>query len=119
MIMRRPTYVRFREPLEVLDPVRNGAEMTGVVAYDQALARKANPGEAPVPLEHLYSQQPAYRRTVENQLRRYKRSDHLLLWMAMGKEITEGFGEVHLSLPPADPAWPDVFVKRFPVAQVK
>ena len=46
---------RFQEPLEVLVVVRDGAEVTGVVAYEQAFARKANPGPDPIPLENLYS----------------------------------------------------------------
>ena len=33
--------------------------------------------------------------------------------------MAHGFGEVLLSLPPPDPDRPDVFVRRFPVAQVK
>ena len=56
---------RFRVPLEVLHLVRSGAEVTGVVAYDQAFARKPDPGEPPVLLQHLFSQQEAYRRSVE------------------------------------------------------
>ena len=110
---------RFQEPLEVIAVVRGGAEVTGVVAYDQACGRKADPGPALVPLDCLYAEQPAYRRSVENQLRSYTREEQLLLWTALEKEVAEGFGALHLSLPPADPGWPDVFVKRFSVAQVK
>ena len=106
----------FHEPLEVLAVIRDGAELTGVVANDQAFARQANPGPKPVPLKHLYAQQPAYHHTVENQVRTYTRSEQLLPWDALEKEIAEGFGEVHLSLPPVDPARPDMFVKRFPIA---
>ena len=64
---------RFRVPLDVLDLVRSGAEVTGVIAYDQAFARKPDPGGAPVPMQHLFSQQEAYRRSVEKQLRGYLR----------------------------------------------
>ena len=56
---------------------------------------------------------------MENQLRSYTREEQFLLWDALEKEDAEGYGEVHLSLPPADPDLPDVFVKRFPAAQVK
>ena len=45
---------RVRAPLEVLDLVRSGAEVTGVIVYDQAFARKADPGPLPVPLDHLF-----------------------------------------------------------------
>ena len=110
---------RFDVPLEVLDLVRSGAEVTGVVAYDQVFERKANPGPPPVPLAHLFGQQDAYRRTVERQLRSYTRDDQVLLWSALEKEVSQGFGVVHLTLPAPDPCRPDVFVKRFPVAQVK
>ena len=67
--------VRFEVPLEVLDLVRSGAEVTGVVAYDQVFERKANPGPPPVPLAHLFGQQDAYRQTVERQLQSYARDD--------------------------------------------
>ena len=46
---------RFRVPLDVLDVVRSGAKVTGVVAYNQAFARKPDPSEPPVPLQHLFS----------------------------------------------------------------
>ena len=71
--------------------VRNKAEATGVVAYDQAFARKAIPGPDPVPLDCLYAQQPAYRRSVENQLRSYRREEQFLLWDALEKEAAVGF----------------------------
>ena len=93
-------------PFHVLDLVRSGAEVTGVVAYDQAFARKPDPGDPPVPLLHLFSQQEAYRRFVERQLHRYDRADRLLRWSSPEKELSQGFGG-------------DVFVKRFPVAEVK
>ena len=110
---------RFWEPLEVIAVVQGGTEVTSVVAYGHTFARMADPSPAPIPLDRLYAQQPAWRRSVENQLRSYTREEQLLLWAALEKEVAEGFGEVHLSLPPADPDRPDVFVKHFPVAQVK
>ena len=106
-------------PLDVLDLVRSGAEVTAFIAYDQAFARKRDPGEPPVPLQHLFSQQKAYRRSVERQLRGYKCAERLLLSSSLEKELSEGFGGVHLSLPAPEPGRSDVFVKRFPVAQVK
>ena len=82
-------------------------------------ARKGNHGPNSIPLENLYSRQPAYPRAIENQLRAYTLAEQLLLWAALEKGLAEGFGEVHLCLPPADPAWPDVLVKCFPAAQVR
>ena len=74
---------RFQEPLEVIAVVRGGAEVTGVVAYDQAFARKAHPGPAPIPFDHLYTKQPAYRRSVKNQLRSSTRKEQLLHYTAL------------------------------------
>ena len=68
---------RFRVPLDVLTLVRSGVEVTGVVADDQAFAWK--PREPPVPLQHLFSQPDAHRRSVERQLRGYKGDARLLL----------------------------------------
>ena len=48
---------RFDVPLEVLDLVRSGVEVTGVIAYDQVFERKANPGPPLVPMAHLFGQQ--------------------------------------------------------------
>ena len=56
---------------------------------------------------------------MEKQLRGYKHDARLLLWSSLEKEISQGFGGVHLSLRAPEPGRPDVFVKRFPVAQVK
>ena len=56
---------RFHVPLDVLDLVRSGAEVTGVIAYDQAFARKPDPGQPPLPLKHLFSRD-AYCHSVEN-----------------------------------------------------
>ena len=106
---------RFCVPLKVLDVVRSGVEVTGVIAY----ARKADPGPAPMPLKHLFAKQDAYRRSVENQLCACEQDERLLLWSSLEKEVSQGFGEVHLSRPAPEPGRPDVFVKRFPVAQVK
>ena len=79
---------RFRVPLEVFKVVRTAAEVTGIVAYGQAFARKANPGQPPVPLAHLFYQQDVYRHSVENQLRSYMREERLLLWTALDKEVS-------------------------------
>ena len=56
---------RFHVPIDVLDTVRSGAEVTGVVAYDQPFARKPDPGQPPLPLKHLFSRD-TYRHSVEN-----------------------------------------------------
>ena len=50
----------FQVPLNVFDPVRSGAEVTGVIAYDQASTNKADPGPLPMPLDHLCDQQDTY-----------------------------------------------------------
>ena len=75
-------------PLDVLHLVRSGAEVTGVVADDQAFATKPDPGEPPGPLKHLFAQQDAYRRLVENQMCSYKRAERLLLGSSLEKEIS-------------------------------
>ena len=110
---------RFRVPLDVLDLVRSGAEVTGVIAYDQAFAWKADPGPSLIPLKRLFAQQDPCRRSVENQLRAYKRDERLLFWSSLDKEVSQGFGEVHLSRLAPEPGRPDVCVKRLPVARVK
>ena len=51
-------------------------------------------------------------------MRSYTRDEWLLLWSALDKEVSQGFGEVHLSRPAPEPGRPGVLVKRFPVAQV-
>ena len=56
---------------------------------------------------------------MERQLRGYDQADRRLLWTSLEKELSQGFGGVHLSLPAPEADRPDVFVKRFPVAQVK
>ena len=70
-------------------------------------------------MKHVFTQRDAYRRSVENQLRDYKREEPLLLWSSPEKEISQGFGGVHLSRPAPEPGRPDVFVKRLPVPHVK
>ena len=102
---------RFHVTLDVLDLVRSGAEVTGVVSYDQAFARKPEPGEAPVPLQHLFSKQEVYRRSVDRQLRGYKQANRRLLWTSLEKEPSQGFGGVHLALPAPEPDRPDVFAR--------
>ena len=52
-------------------------------------------------------------------MRGYEQADRRLLWTSLEKELSQGFGGVHLSLPAPEAGRPDVFVKRFPVAQVK
>ena len=56
---------------------------------------------------------------MERQLHGYDRADRLLLWSSLKKELSHGFGGVHLALPAPEPGRLDVFVKRFPVTQVK
>ena len=53
---------------------------------------------------------------MKRQLRGYDQADRLLLWSSLERELSQGFGGVHLALPAPEPGRPDVFVKRFPVA---
>ena len=54
-------------------------------------------------MQHLFSQQEAYRRSADRQLRGYKRAAQLLLWSSPEKEISQGFSGVDLSLLSPEP----------------
>ena len=64
-----------------------------------------------MPLDHLFD---GYRHSVENRLCSYTREERLLMWTALDKEVSQGFGEVHLSGPALEPGCPDVFCEEVP-----
>ena len=99
-------------PLEPVQVAMYGAAVTGVVAYDRVFSRRANPGRAPVPLDTLFSLQEGVHTSVLAKDLRAGAEDGLLLWKALRKEVTQGFGAVHLDRPSLSDI-PDVFYPHF------
>ena len=102
-------------PLEPVQVARYGAAVTGVVAYDQVFGRRPDPGPAPTSLDTLFSLQEGVHASVLAKALGTKDDDRRLLWKALCKEVSQGFGTVHP--PPTDV--PDVFYPSFVAEQEK
>ena len=109
---------RHRVPLQPVQVARYGAAVTGVVAYDQVFGRRAKVGPEPVSLAALAADQERVHASVVAGAGKAQDADKALLWKALNKEVSQGFGEVHLGRPgPVDV--PDVFYPRFIAEQEK
>ena len=88
--------MRHSVPLQVLQLVRCGAELTGTVAYDDALRRSMPAAPEALPLARLYASQPHNEATIIVKLRKADRQDVEALWAVAGKEAAQGFAPLHL-----------------------
>ena len=80
--------------------------------------RRAKVGPEPVPLAALVADQEHVHGSVVAGACKAKDADKALLWKALNKEVSQGFGEVHLGRPGAVDV-PDVFYPRFIAEQEK
>ena len=97
--------VRHTQPLQVLALVRDGAEVTGTLHYDDAFDRKPDPALATMTHEALYAMQPQVHAEILNKLRRKvaagdSEEDLATLWKAVDSEVAAGFAQVHVERPP-------------------
>ena len=97
--------IRHTRPLQVLALVRDSAEVTGTVHYEDAFVQKPDPAPATMTHEAFYAMQPQVHAEILNKLRRKlgagdSQEDLATLWKGVDSEVAVGFAQVHVVRPP-------------------